>query len=131
MRSANLTRSAATDAQTARLNGGTVNVYSGTRPATADAALSGNTLLATGTFGSPAFGAAVNGVATANTIGQDSSADAGAVPTFARLLTSGGASVADVTVGTSGTELIINASPVVQGLIVQFTALTWTTPDGT
>ena len=131
MRSANLTRSAATDAQAARLNGGTVNVYSGTRPATADAALAGNTLLATGTFGSPAFGAAVNGVATANAIGQDNSADAGAVPTFARLLTSGGAPVADVTVGTSGTELIINASPVVQGLIVQFTALTWTTPDGT
>ena len=77
MRSANLTRSAATDAQTARLNGGTVNVYSGTRPATADAALAGNTLLATGTFGSPAFGAAVNGVATANAIGQDNSADAG------------------------------------------------------
>ena len=131
MRSANLTRNAATDAQAARLNGGTVNVYSGTRPATADTALSGNTLLATGAFGSPAFGAAANGVATANAIGQDSSADAGAVPTFARLLTSGGASVADVTVGTSETELIINASPLVQGLIVQFTALTWTTPDGT
>ena len=133
MRFAILTRNAAADAQTARCNGGTVKLYSGTRPATGETALSGNTLLATGTFGSPAFGAASNGVATANAIAQENNAPAGGVATFARLFTSGGATVADVsvTVNGGGGELQINSTTIVAALIVQFGALTYTQPDGT
>jgi hypothetical protein len=112
------------------LNNGTIKLYSGTRPATADAALAGNTLLATGTFGAAAFGAAVAGVSTANAITQESNAPAGGVATFARLLTSGGAAVADISVGTSGTELVINSTTIVAALIVQFSSLTLTSPDG-
>lgn len=131
MRTANATKNASVNASTALLNSGTIKLYSGTRPATADTALSGNNLLSTLTFGASAFATAVNGVATANAITQDSSAALGGTVTFARLCTSGGAAVADVSVGTSGTELIINSTTIVQGLIVQCSSLTYTQPDGT
>lgn len=126
-----LTRNAGADAQAARLNSGTIKLYSGTRPATGDTALSGNTLLATGAFGSTAFGAAVGGVCTANAITQESNAPAGGTATFARLSTSGAAAVCDISVGTSGTELVINSTTIVAGLIVTFNSLTLTAPDGT
>jgi hypothetical protein len=42
-----------------QLNGGIINIYSGAIPANADAALGGAVLLATLTFGAPAFNAAV------------------------------------------------------------------------
>jgi hypothetical protein len=40
------------------LSGGSLRLYSGTQPATPETTLSGNTLLATFTFASPAFGSA-------------------------------------------------------------------------
>jgi len=131
MRSAALSRNAAADAVCARCNGGTIKIYSGTRPATADTALSGNTLLATGTFSATAFGSASNGVATANSITKESSAPAGGTATFARMYTSGSAPVVDVSVGTSGAELTINSTTIIVGLEVLFNACTYTQPDGT
>src|ERR1700677_1142520 len=62
------TRNAGANATTALLNSGFIEVYSGARPATPDTALSGNTLLATLTFGATAFGAAASAIATANAI---------------------------------------------------------------
>jgi hypothetical protein len=99
------------NAATDNLNSGKIRFYSGTRPANADTALSGNTLLAECTFGATAFGTMSAGVATANTITQDASADASGIPTFARLLESDGTTVwADVSVGKTGgaEELLIN-----------------------
>lgn len=93
------------------LNSGYLRIYNGTRPATADAALSGNTLLAELRFGVTAFGSMTSGVATANAITQDSSADAAGNPTFARLFESDGTTVfADVSVGKTGgpEELLIS-----------------------
>jgi hypothetical protein len=131
MRSASLSRNAAADAVCSRCNGGTIKIYSGTRPSTADTALSGNTLLATGTFSATAFGAASNGVATANAITKESSAPAGGTATFARLYTSGAAPVVDISVGTSGAELTINSATIVLGLEVLFNSCMYTQPDGT
>src|SRR5688572_27759794 len=85
---------AACDAMAALLNGGTLKIYtvgSGI-PATAATAITDQVLLATLTLGNPAFGAAVAGVATANAITGDTSADATGTASFYRLLTSGGAS---------------------------------------
>lgn len=101
---ANAARDAALNANTATLNNGSVRIYSGTAPADADASLSGNTLLAQLTLGATAFGSASSGVATANTITADSSADATGTPTFFRLLTSGGTVVYQGTAGASGQE---------------------------
>lgn len=85
-------RNRAADPVTARGNGGSLRIYSGTPPADANAALSGNTLLATLAMSATAFAAAVSGVAAANTITPATAAAAGR-PSFARLLESDGTTV--------------------------------------
>jgi hypothetical protein len=86
-------RSRAADAVVARANNGSLRIYGGTPPADANAALSGNTLLAVLPMSATAFAPAAAGVATANAITADSSADATGRPTFARLLESDGTTV--------------------------------------
>lgn len=123
----NAARDAALNAVTALVNGGTLVIYSGAAPANADAALSGNTVLAQLPLGNPAFGAAAAGVATANTITADSSADATGTPTFFRLLTSGGTVVYQGTAGASGQELNLanlSGGQIVAGGSVSVSSLT-------
>jgi hypothetical protein len=80
-------------------SGALLRFYSGTKPANADTALSGNTLLAELPLSSTPFGAASSRVITANAITTDTSADATGTATFASFVTSGGTRVMDVTVG--------------------------------
>ena len=128
-RLANAQRSRGLDAITARLNSGKLRLYSGTRPATPDTALSGNTLLAELTYNATAFGAAVNGVATANAITQDSAADASGTATFARSVESDGTTVVlDQEVGTSGANVNLNTVAIGAGAPVSITAMTLTLP---
>lgn len=123
----NAQRSRAADAVTARANNGRLRIYGGTPPADANAALSGNTLLADLTLGATAFGAAANGVATANAITSDSSADATGTATFFRVLESDlTAVVFQGTVGVSGAELNLSSVSVIAGGPVSVTALTYT-----
>ena len=123
----NAQASRAADAVTARCNNGSLRIYSGTPPANAGAALSGNTLLANLAFGATAFGAASNGVATANAITSDTSADNTGTATFFRALESDGTTVVfQGTVGTSGAELNLNTTSIVQLGTVSVTSLTYT-----
>jgi len=132
MKTTAVARNGQTDNLATRLNNGYLRIYSGTKPANADAALSGNTLLAELRFAATAFAAAVNGTATANAITQDGAADASGTATFARLFQSDGTTaVADITVGTSGAELNLSTTSIVQNIVVQVTSLTLTQPDGT
>lgn len=85
-----VSKNLALDAFLAQLNNGFLRLYNGTAPANADAALSGNTLLAELGLGATAFGAASAGVATANAITRDSSANNSGTPTFARWYKSDG-----------------------------------------
>jgi hypothetical protein len=86
-------RNRAADAVTVRANGGgSLRLYSGTPPADANAALSGNTLLATLPMSATAFGAAVAGVATANAL-TAAVAPATGRPTFCRIIESDGTTV--------------------------------------
>lgn len=127
---ATATRNAAADASAALLNTGYIRIYSGTRPANPQTALSGNTLLAELRFGATAFSAASNGVATANAITQDSSADASGTATFARILKSDGTSVwGDCDVGTSGSDINLNSVSIVAGGTVSITSMTLTQPE--
>lgn len=105
---------------------GTLRIYSGTAPANADAALSGNTLLAQLTLSDPAFGAASNGVATANAITQDSSADATGTATFFRVLDSDGTVIFQGEVGTSGSDLNLVTTSITAGQPVSVSSLTYT-----
>ena len=111
----------------ARCNSGSLRIYSGTPPANGDAALSGNTLLANLAFGATVFGAASNGVATANAITADSSADATGTASFFRALESDGTTVVfQGTVGTSGAELNLSSLSIVAAGNVSVSSLTYT-----
>jgi hypothetical protein len=91
---------------------GTIKIYSGTQPATADTALSGNTLLATFTLDDPSFGA---GTAT-----------------FARVADNSGDTVFDCDVsGTGGGgTLQLNTTTVSVGVNLSITSGTVTMPAG-
>lgn len=106
---ADATVNAQADALAAMCNGGLIRVYNGTQPATANTALSGNTLGVTLTFGNPAFPAAVGGLLTANAI-TPGNAVADITPTFARIFRSDGTTVVmDVSAGATGANLLLGA----------------------
>lgn len=109
-------------------------IYSGTPPALVDSALSGNTVLASLLMSNPAFGAAADiapgARATANAISDDTAADATGTATFFRILDRNNVPRIQGTVGTSGTELIINSTAIQVNATVRVTSLTVTMPEG-
>lgn len=110
------------DALAALCNSGTIKIYDGTQPATADTALAANTLGVTLTFGATAFPAAVSGLLTANAI-TAGTAVASITPTFARIFKSDGTTVVmDVSAGASGANLTIGAFTA--GTVVSATSFT-------
>jgi hypothetical protein len=111
------------------LNAGLIEIFTGTQPANANTALSGNTLLATLTFANPAFATAVASVITANTIASGTAVATGTA-TFARLYKSDGTTVVgDVAVGTSGAGLNLNTTSIVTGGLVSVTSYTHTVTE--
>jgi hypothetical protein len=106
------------------LTGGTLKIYSGTRPATPDTAISGQVLLATFTFPDPA-GTVENGVWTKGAIEQAMVAVSGTAA-WARIFDSTGTVIADCDVGATGSGAVIEVSNIslVEGgyvIIVSFT----------
>jgi hypothetical protein len=121
-------RNAALDARVARLNGGYLRVYSGTRPANPDTAGAGQTLLAEFQLGSPAFGAAVAGRATASALSAVNGAASG-IATWFRLFQSDGTTAEiDGLVGTSNTDMVVNNARIVAGAQVSISTFTLTEP---
>jgi hypothetical protein len=106
---------------------GSLRIYSGTAPADANAALSGNTLLANLPMSATAFGSASSGVATAAAITSDSSADATGTATFFRVLAGNGTTVImQGEVGTSGADLNLNSVAISSGAAVSVSSFTYT-----
>ncbi len=119
------------DALTALLNDGFLRIYDGTKPATADTAVGAQALLAELRFNATAFGAAVAGVATANAITSDASANATGTATWFRALKSDGTSaMVDGTVGTSGADLNLNSVAIQVGAQVSVTSFVYTESKG-
>lgn len=130
---ANLSDAAANaeaNALAALMNAGSMKVYSGPQPLTANTAIGGgNTLLATFTFGNPAWGSAVAGVITANAIAPATAVATGTA-TFARILESDGTTVVmDITVGTSGAGLNLNATTIINGIVIPISSFTYTVSE--
>lgn len=101
---------------------GTINIYAGTQPATADTALAGNTLLATLTMADPAFTAAAAGTLTADADPDlSTTAVATGTATFARVADSAGVTVFDGTVGTTGADFTIASTAITVGQTVTVT----------
>lgn len=114
------------DALATSLNSGYLRIYSGTEPATADTALSGNTLLAELRFNATAAPSAVAGLLTFNAITQDSSNDASGTATFFRAFRSNGTTVEfQGTVGTSGTALVMASTTITAGGTTAVSSLTY------
>lgn len=109
-------RNAACDAVVDLLDGGTLEFQT-----------SGDVEVATLTFGTPAFGAASNGVATANAITSDTNATGGTIAK-AVLKTSGAVDVVTVTVGTSGADINLSSLTIGAGDTVSVSSLTHTQP---
>lgn len=112
-----------------------INIYGGTMPANADAALSGNTLLAQMTCSATAFtGITDSGTAARATlaaIAPDTSADASGTATFWRLLTQlGGTVILQGSVGTTNADLILNTTAITAGSQVSITSALIDLPRG-
>jgi hypothetical protein len=117
-------RNARLDAITTAVgSSGLLRIYDGTRPASANVAVSSQTLLAELTCSATFAPAAASGVLTANAITEDSSANATGTASWARLTTSGGTAVADLSVATSGAEVTINTTAIVATRAVQCSSL--------
>jgi hypothetical protein len=90
-------------------NSGLIKFYDGTQPATADTAITTQTLGVTLTFGATAFATPVSGVLTANAI-TGGVAVATITPTWARVFKSDGTTVVgDFSAGASGANATIGA----------------------
>lgn len=107
---------------------GSIRIYDSTIPTDADTAVGAQVLLAEPVFNATAFGAASNGVATANAITDDSSADATGTAAWFRIVNGSGTTILDGTVGTSGEDLNLNTTSIVSGATVSITAFSVTMP---
>lgn len=122
-------RQSALDTLLALLNGGSLKFYSGTRPAALT--LSGNTLLSTCPLNATAFGATnSSGVATANAITTDAAPAASGTATFAFACKSDGTPILNLSVGTSGTDVVLNSTAITTGGSVAVSSATVTFPAG-
>lgn len=114
-----------------QLDGGTVQIRTGAGSGASSAAT--GTLLATLTAGTPAFGAAANGTATANAIATVQAVASG-TPGHFRALTSGGTVVYEGSAGAtgSGADMEVNdgtgGAGIVLGGDVAVTSWTYTAP---
>ena len=113
----------ALDAFNANFNNGTLKIYAGSVPATADATLGAQVLLGTLAFSATAFATASGKSATANAITQDVAADASGIAAFYRAFKADGTTVIEQgAVGTSGAELNLNTTTIVAGGPIQVTS---------
>lgn len=121
---------AAINAAVALLNGGFLDIYDGSQPATGNTPVAGQTKLASLGFGSPAFGAASAGVAAANAITPDSDNDASGNASWARLWKSDHTTpVCDLSVGVSGCDINLDSVAIVQHGTTSLGSLTLALPE--
>jgi len=128
----NAARSAAVDASVDRLNNGSgagkIRIYSGTKPAGPDTAITSQTLLAEFTLSDPVAAAASNGVKTLSGTPKTTTGLAAGTAAWFRAVDSNNVAEIDGTVGTSGADLILNTLTVSVGLNLELTSGSFTQP---
>lgn len=118
-------RSTRADTITTRAgNAALLRIYDGTRAADADTAITTQTLLAELTCGTPFAAGATDGVLTAGSITNDSSANASGTATWFRLVSAASATVMDgsVTATGGGGDLTLVTTTIVATQPVQVTS---------
>lgn len=112
-------RNAGLDAITTAIgSSGKLKIYSGTQPTDVSTSLGAQTLLASLALSATFAAGASGGVLTANSITNDSSADNSGTAAWGTLTTSADVRVCDFTVGTSGTDMIIDSTSITAGQVV-------------
>lgn len=126
-------RNAACDAIVDALDAGagasTIEVRTGSQPASANDAATG-TVLATFTLADPGFGAASSGVATLASPPRSTTGSAAGTAGWFRAKDSNGNTVFDGDVGTSGAVLNLNTLTISIGVAVEIVSGTVTMPAG-
>ena len=121
--SCNLALNAALDV----LNSGFLDIYDSTgtgQPASPDTAVTTQVKLARLNLNATAFAAASGGSKVANAISATTGIIGGTAMWY-RLVTSGGTAVADGSVGTATSNLVLNATAIVTDAAVTCTAMTY------
>jgi len=125
---ATVERTSLANALNTDIGGGSLKIYTGSSPGPNTGAT--GTLLVTLTLPAAGGNSVSNGVITLGAI-TNQNAVAGGTAGYARVLTSGGATVCDLDVGTSGASVnLINLS-IANGQPVSITSATFTVPAGT
>jgi hypothetical protein len=136
MRLATATRNALADAITtlvdAAVGAGVIKIYTAAQPASANDAITDQTLLAEIPFADPSFGAAAAGVITADVdpVLEDAEANNTGTAAWARIVDGDGSTIFDCNVGTADATIILNTVSLVSGGPVQITAFTITMASG-
>lgn len=113
---------------------GRIAVFTGTKPATADTAISGNTLLGTLTLSTTAFGTPASGAMALATVTSDTSADASGTATWCRFYLTGDSTSGTGTGGATdrrmdlaiGSDISIDNSAIVAGGTIALSGWTLT-----
>jgi hypothetical protein len=115
------------NAQAALCDNGWLRLYDGAQPADPNVAITTHVLLAELRFANPAFATAAGGIASANALTGDSSANATGTAAWFRAFKADGTSpVFDGTVGTAGCDINLSTVAIVAGVSVNITAFTVT-----
>jgi hypothetical protein len=117
-------------AVSALCNTGYLRLYTGTQPTDANTAIGAQVKAAELRFGSTAFAAPVNGVATANAITSDTNAVGGTVTWFRVFQSDGTTVLYDGTVGISGCNINLNSNIIAAGAQVDVTTFSFTASEG-
>jgi hypothetical protein len=110
------------------LNGGFLEIYSGTQPATPDVAVTTQVKLAKLPLGATAFGAAAAGTKTANAITSANALATGTAAWCRAFKADDATAVIDGSVGTSATDMILNSVSLTSGSSVAVTSWTISMP---
>jgi hypothetical protein len=106
------------------LNGGFIEIYDGSQPASPDVAVSTQNKLAKMALNATAFGAASAGTKTANAIANGVGLVQGTATWFRAFKSDDTTAVVDGTAGTSATNMVLVAAVIAVGDVVSVTA--WT-----
>ena len=134
---ADATAAAANDAVKALFNSGTIKIYGNTQATDANTAVGAQTLLATFTCASTAFGSSSasgttpnrSSVATAAAISDVTAAATGTATWFRALKSDGTTVICDGSVGTSGCDLNMTDTSLTSGETCSISSLTLATPE--
>lgn len=109
------------DALKSTLDGGSLTIYSVARPSCADRPVERSAILATFTFASPAFGAAIDGLEAPVFAANPVAASSVGTPGFARARKADGTVVADFSAGPGDREIKFSEVSFSQGASVRLT----------